>query len=131
MDDAPRLVVVKLGVGAIFRQKNQGLDEYIVKPLRVLSQFAGENLGILVRQRDWAGVGAAVLEEPLHRVTCKRSSYVAWKKSQPCGIGTPRPWNTPGAVYWHPWLDCGEWATAPGIRTPRLNCDSPAKSPIN
>src|SRR5262249_7102051 len=54
--------------GAVLGQQDQRLDEHAVEPVRVLLEFSGEDLGLLVGQRDRAGVHAAVLEGPLQRV---------------------------------------------------------------
>jgi hypothetical protein len=68
VDHPAGLVVVELRAGAILGEDDQRLDEDVVEPARVVSQLAGEDLGLLVGQRDRARVNAAVLEDPLQGV---------------------------------------------------------------
>jgi hypothetical protein len=51
------------------------LNEHAAEPVRVLLQFAGQDLGLLVGQRDRAGVNAAVLEDPLQWVAADLSPW--------------------------------------------------------
>ena len=55
-------------MGAIVGQQNQRVDKDFVEPRRILSQFAGEHLGLLVGQWNRIGVDAAILENPLQSV---------------------------------------------------------------
>jgi len=48
VDHPARLVVVELGAGTVLGQEDQRLDENVVEPLRVLPQFPGQDLGLLL-----------------------------------------------------------------------------------
>lgn len=55
VDHPSRLVVVEPRASAVLSQQDRRIDEHLIEPVRVLPKFPGQDLGLLVGQRDRAG----------------------------------------------------------------------------